>query len=463
MKNKVIIFPILFFFFTGQLRVTAQDNGVSVRLDSLTLENAIEYVMKNSTELSIQNLKRRQDEVELSRLQSSRIPDVYLSGDLRRNIIIPATPIPASMINPAADPGQMIYMKFNTDWNSGAGINFSYDIFNPLTFRQTAEQRQLNKVDSYDMRISEKDLVSDLSQAYAGCVISQAQLESLSADTAFYYNSMTEAAWLYKKEKITLAEKNNTVIAYNNSKIQYMQAARVLYETKTNLLNIMGVEVSDKNIEVLRLSEDIRTLYSKAIHSVPGFNAGDSVPGQVANNLRLSRQNEIVLLAESRAKSARLKYLPSVSVNGFYGANYYDNNLNLTDGSSWHGNSYLGISLRIPITQAFSTGREVSHFKLQEQIEKASLQKMQNQKEKELADARGRLEIYKREYEMNIENYELSRQNLKSSEAGFEKGYILEKDLLSAQLQSRNALQSLLQAAYNVFISATDLKKAEEE
>lgn len=463
MKNRTIKYSVLLFIFAGQLNIAAQDNGSAVRLESLTLENAIEYVMKNSAELSVQNLKRRQDEADLSRLKDSRIPDVYLSGDVKRNIIIPSTPVPASMINPGADPGQLIYMKFNTDWNSGAGINFSYDIFNPQTFRQTAEQRQLNKVNSYDLRISEKDLVADLSQAYAGCVISQTQLESLSADTAFYYNSMTEAAGLYKKEKISMAEKNNAVIAYNNSKMQYLQAVRVLNESKTNLLNVMGVEVNDKNIESLRLSEDIRTLYSKVVHQESGIDATDTVSGQAGRSLSLARQNEMVLLAQGRTKSARLKYLPSLSVSGFYGANYYDNNLNLDDKTLWHGNSYLGISLRIPVTQAFTTGREVSRLKLQEQIEKASLQKMQNLKEKELADARGRLETYKREYEINLENYELTTQNLKASQASFEKGYILEKDMLSVQLQCRNALQNLLQSAYNVFIGATELRKAEED
>jgi outer membrane protein len=463
MKNKTFKYSILFFFFTGQLHVAAQEKAVAIRLDSLTLEKAIEYVMKNSTELSIQDLKHRQDEMELSRLQNSKIPDVYLSGDLRRNIIIPATPIPASLMNPGASPDQMVFMKFNTEWNSAAGINLSYDIFNPSTFRQSSEQKQLNKINSYDAGISEKDLISSVSQAYAGCVISQAQLESFKTDTTFYFKSMIEAVSLYKKEKISLAGKNNAVIAYNTSLIQYLQAVRVLNEAKTNLLNVMGMKISERNIDSLRLSEDIRTLYSKIMDSGSDIDAGDSLSCQLDKSLGLSRQNEVVLLAESRTKSAKLKYLPSVTVNGYYGTNYYDNSLNLKEGSLWRGNSFVSLSLRIPITQVFTTSKEVSHFKLQEEIEKANLQNMQNQKEKELADVRGRLEVYKREYEMNLENYDLSIQNLKASQESFEKGYILEKDLLSEQLKCRNALQSLLQAAYNVFISATDLKKAQEE
>ncbi|HNX65356.1 MAG TPA: TolC family protein [Bacteroidales bacterium] len=463
MKNKALIYFITTIFFIGQLHVDAQDNSVAIRLDSMTLENAIEYVMKNSTELSLQNLKRKQDEIELSRLKSNKLPDVYLSGDIRRNIIIPSTPIPATMMNSGADPGQMLYMKFNTDWNSGAGINLSYDIFNPLTFRQVAEQRQLNKINSYDSRLSEKDLILNISQAYAGCVISQAQMESFITDTAFYFRSMVEASYLYKKEKISLSEKNNSVIAYNNSLMQYLQAGRVLDEAKTNLLNVMGVEVSEKNIKILHLTEDIQALYSKIMDSGSDIDAGDHVSGQLDKSLSLSRQSEMVLLAENRTKSAKLKYLPSVSVSGFYGANYYDNSLNLNDGSLWHGNSFMGLSLKIPLTRVFTTSKEVTHFKLQEQIEKANLQKMQNQKEKEFADSKGRLEVYKREYEMNKENYDLTVQNLKASQESFDKGYILEKDLLSGKLQCRNALQSLLQAAYNVFISTTDLKKAQEE
>ena len=157
----------------------------------------------------------------------------------------------------------MLYMKFNTDWNSGAGINVSYDIFNPATFRQASEQKLQNRISSYDTRISETDIRAGIAQAYAACVISQDQLESMKSDTAFYHSSLMEATILFHQEKISLTDKNNAVIAYNTSIMQYRNAERVLNAAKANLLYLMGAEVSVRNIDALHLSEDIPALYAK--------------------------------------------------------------------------------------------------------------------------------------------------------------------------------------------------------
>ena len=129
-----ILNTILLVLFLGFAPAKAQENAELLPLNSLTLDQAIAFSLKNSPELNIQNFKRRQDEQELSRVRQSKIPNIYLSGDVRHNLIIPSTPIPAIMMNPEADPGQILYMKFNTRWTSGTGINLSYDIFNPATF-----------------------------------------------------------------------------------------------------------------------------------------------------------------------------------------------------------------------------------------------------------------------------------------------------------------------------------------
>ena len=94
MKNQ-IVYALPLFLFMGMLPVAAQEQVSSLSTDHLTLEGAIVYALNNSPELTAQRLKQEKDEQELSRIQRSKIPDIYLSGDIRRNLIIPSTPIPA--------------------------------------------------------------------------------------------------------------------------------------------------------------------------------------------------------------------------------------------------------------------------------------------------------------------------------------------------------------------------------
>jgi outer membrane protein len=443
--------------------VAAQEQEGSLIANPLTLDGAVAYALKNSPELSVQRLKQEKDEQELSRIRRSKIPDIYLSGDIRRNLIIPSTPISAVMMNPSADPNQMMYMKFNTDWNSGAGVNISYDIFNPATFRQASEQKLQNRISSYDTQISEAGIQADVAQAYAACVISQDQLESLKNDTAFYYASLMEATVLYRQEKISLTDRNNAVIAYNTSIMQYRNAENVLNSAKAKLLYLMGAGVSAVNISALRLREDIPALYAK----MGAANAGNGSTMKFTDSLTagpgLARQAEVIALTRSRMKSTRLKYAPSLSLSGFYGSNYYGNNFDPGNGNLWHGNSYVAASLKIPLTRTFTTAKEVSQLRLQEQIERENLRDLQNRKNKEWLDALNQLTASEKEYEMYRQNYELSAENLKASQSQVDKEYIQNKDYLAEQVKCRNAYQNFLQAAYNVFINTINLQKMEAE
>jgi len=458
MKNN-IIYSILIVLLIYQATAAGQSTG-SLQLDQLTLDDAVNWSLNNSPSLIMKRLKLQKDEQELSRIRRSKAPDIYLSGDFRRNLIIPTTPIPASIMDPAADPGEMLYMKFNTGWNSAAGINLSLDIFNPAASRQTSEQKMQNRISNYDLQISENDLQAEVAKAYAACVISQDQLESFRDDTVFYSKSLADAELLYKKNQISLTDRNNIVIACNTSLMQYHNAENVLSEAKANLLYLLGEEVSPGNLASLHLSENIPALYRKMSPETNEFINSSHVTGKGSD---LSRQSEIIALAQSRVKSSQLKSAPSLSLKGFYGSNYYSNDFNPGNIDYWHGNSYLAASLKIPLAQAFTLKKETSQFRLQENIERENLRDMQNRKSKDLIEAADKLAVSVKEYEITGKNYELSVQNLDASRAQLYKEYLQEKDLLEEQVRCRNTYQKFLEAAYNVFINTIELQKLESE
>ncbi|HEX2968211.1 MAG TPA: TolC family protein [Bacteroidales bacterium] len=462
MRNSIIyiILPILLSFLNP---VSAQNTAAHPALEHLTLDEAINWSLNNNPGLIAQRLKVQQEEQELARIRLNKIPDVFLSGDLRRNLIVPSTPIPATIMNPQADPAEVLYMKFNTGWNSSAGINLSFDIFNPADYRQTMEQKLQRKIRNYDLQISETDIRTEVTKAYAACVISKEQLTSISNDTAYYSESLSEAAILYDQKKISLTDKNSIVIAYNVSKMQYHNAENILNESKANLLYLLGVEATTDNLQTMALSEDIPTLYAKINSEIRQYADVNSATDSVLAGSNLARQSEVIALAQSRIKTSRLKNAPSVTLNGFYGSNYYSNDFNPGKSEFWHGNSYLTVSLKIPVTQAFSISKETNRLKLQEQIERENLRDLQNSKSKEWIEARSRLTISVKEYEMFRQNYELSTENLKARRAELEKAYIQEKDYLKELVNTANAYQSFLKAAYNVFINTIELQRLESE
>lgn len=409
----------------------------------LTLDEAIKYATEHSPSLNIERMKAEEANITVKENRLQYIPNIHFSGDIRRNLIIPATPVPANVFNPAAEESELMYLKFNTKWNSSAGININYDLFNPEKVNHVSEKEHQLKIQKYNTQITEQNLKEKISIAYAESVIAYEQVHLLSGDTAFYKGLLQNANQLFIKEKISLSEKNDVHRAFNESLTDYLEAEKIAYDRKAELLYLIGMEVSSENIELVSLEEDLQSLLEKMeINTLPVFSS---------TNLEEAKQQEIVDLAALKVKSASLKYAPTITLNGFYGTNYYNNELDLFNNRYWRGNSYIGISISIPVTQSLNTSKEVSRLRLQKLMESEYLRDIRNNKEKELLSQLSLLQLRKESFELSKENWELSQQNSIAVQKQYEKGYIQQTDLLKENQKIKQSRHMFLQSAYDLF------------
>lgn len=420
-------------------------SAIAVAQEPVTLDRAINYAMEHSPVMSVNKMKLEESSIQVEESRLQYIPDIYLSGDLRRNLIIPATPVPANVFDSSAAEGELMYLKFNTKWNSSAGINLKYDLFNPEKVNSVAQQQHQLRIQEYDTEISEADLREKVALAYADCVIAKEQMKLLKEDLAYYEELMNNANQLFMKEKIGLSEKNDAHKAYNESIAAYIEAEKITGDTKAELLYLIGMDVTTENVETLTLSEDIPALLQKMEKKVLTNNS--------VNVLEIMRQQEVTDLAALKVKSARLKYAPTLSLNGYYGTNYYNNELSLFNNRFWRGNSYIGLSLMMPITKSLNTSKEVSRLRLQQRMEAENLRDIRNKLEKDRLNELSLLQVRQENYKLSRENWELSHQNSKAVQLQYEKGYIKQSELLNEQQKIKQSRYSFLQAAYDLFNS----------
>lgn len=411
--------------------------------ERLKLEEAIAYALEHAPERIRQKLQVGEAVIRLEEARLQHLPDIYASGDLRRNLIIPSTPVPAHLFDPDASEGELMYLRFNTTWHASAGINLSYDLFSPEKVNRVGEQKQQLKIEQYDEMISEKELREQVALAYAACVIAEEQLHSCKQDTAYYALLLRNAGDRYAKEQLTLVAKNEAQKAFNESVANCLRAEKIAADAKANLLYLAGAEVNPESVAALQLDENIPTLLGKMEQT------SSLVPSW--KELEMMKQQEMGSLAALRIRSAEWKYVPTLSLNGYLGTNYYNNELRLFNDRYWRGNSYIGLSLKVPISQALSTAKEVSRQRLQQRLEEATLQEICNRQEKERLQEASQLTVQRESYRLSGENLAMSEQNLRAAQLQFEKGYILQQELLSEQLKAQLTRQSYLQAAYDLF------------
>ena len=414
----------------------------------LTLDDAINYAIEHSPTLNIERIKLNEANISIKESQLQYIPNIYLTSDVRQNLIIPATPVPANVFDPSAQEGELMYLKFNTKWNSSAGVNLNYDLFNPDKLNSVAEQQHQLKIQEYDAQLSEEELREKVALAYAECVIANEQQQLLKGDTAYYASLLSNANTLFLKEQISLSQKNDAHRAFNKSLTDFLEAEKIVDDRKAELLYLIGMDVTTDKIESLILQEDIQTLLQKIKQKAQSD----------YSDLEEARQLEVVDLAALRIKSASLKYAPTLTLNGYYGTNYYNNELSLFNNDYWRGNSYIGLSLRIPITQSLNTAKEVSRLRLRKLIESENLREIRNNRNKERLKELTLLRVREENYQLNQQNWEMSQQNSLAIQMQFDKGYIQQSDLLNKQQKIKQSRHQFLQSAYDLFSSIISLK-----
>jgi outer membrane protein len=418
-------------------------SAVAFAQETYTLDKAVTYAMDHSPVLNINKLKLQEASIQVDESKLQYVPDIYLSGDLRRNLIIPATPVPANVFDPSASEGELMYLKFNTKWNSSAGLNMKYDLFNPEKVNSVAKQQHQLRIQEYDTEMSEAELKEKVALAYADCIIAEEQVKLLKDDVVYFEELLDNANQLFKKEQISLSEKNDANRAYNESVSKFLEAEKIAGDRKAELLYLIGMDVTSENIESLFLEEDIPSLLEKVEQKKTSKN--------ILNDLEVLRQQEVTNLASLKVKSAQLKYAPTLSLNGYLGSNYYNNDFSLFNNNHWRGNSYIGLSVMLPISRSLNTTKEVSRLRLQQQMETENLRDIRNKQEKERLNNLSLLQVRQKNYQLSRDSWEMSLQNSKAVQLQYEKGYIRQSDLLNEQQKAGQYRHNFLQAAYDLF------------
>lgn len=418
-------------------------SAVAFAQETYTLDKAVTYAMDHSPVLNINKLKLQEASIQVDESKLQYVPDIYLSGDLRRNLIIPATPVPANVFDPSASEGELMYLKFNTKWNSSAGLNMKYDLFNPEKVNSVAKQQNQLRIQEYDTEMSEAELKEKVALAYADCIIAEEQVKLLKDDVVYFEELLDNANQLFKKEQISLSEKNDANRAYNESVSKFLEAEKIAGDRKAELLYLIGKDVTSENIESLFLEEDIPSLLEKVEQKKTSKN--------ILNDLEVLRQQEVTNLASLKVKSAQLKYAPTLSLNGYLGSNYYNNDFSLFNNNHWRGNSYIGLSVMLPISRSLNTTKEVSRLRLQQQMETENLRDIRNKQEKERLNNLSLLQVRQKNYQLSRDSWEMSLQNSKAVQLQYEKGYIRQSDLLNEQQKAGQYRHNFLQAAYDLF------------
>lgn len=414
--------------------IYAQESPPSL---DLTFEKARSLGLSNSKTLQAKTLDIKISEEQIRLVQKESLPSINTDANVQRNLILPVTPVPARAFNPDAPEDELTLLKFTTKWSGNAGINLDYPLFNPEQKSRVRQQKIQSEIAETEIKIEEADILLNVSNAYVAALIAKEQLELGHADVRAKQRILEMLTEQYEAGRIKLPELNIGKADVNNAVSKQKDAQNIFSKAKAELLYYIGYRPED-TIE-MNFEDDLETLF----HSLNTLSIDEKTN---LNQLKLQQQKKLL---EEEMIAVRAKYLPQLNLGAFLGTNYFDNNFDVFKDQNWHGNSFVRLGIRIPLTDW--TYHEHERKTLDLQIKSNELF---HQEEKEQASLRyfnilQDKELYKEKYAEMKENFSLEQENYELAQQQYKEGRLLISDLQQADYLVQIAKNEYLNAVYN--------------
>lgn len=368
---------------------------------------SLEEVLRNSTN---QNVIQADKQVEVEKIklkiqQSKRVPNIFGEANLQRNLIVPTTPVPAIAFNPNAADGEIMPLRFATNWTAKAGLQLSFDIFNPETEGNIREAKLRQQKALIDQKEAKRNAENDIRNLYAQVVLAQNQYLVAKELLDNYLVTLEIMKLRYESGRISEIEMNNTLKKVYELEQLEKEAQMVLLNKKIALLPYYNVDFNANfSTSIEEVLSGTKATYSKS-------NTESLEIDRALNELKI---NNINMLAA-----------PKLTLNGYLGSQFYNNQFRLFDTDYWFGTSYLNVALRLPITEAYERSLQKKQLKYENTILESKLLNSNSNDNIEELQRRNDIQILEDKVKNQERIVKLSDSNKAILKAQVEEGTVL--------------------------------------
>lgn len=320
----------------------------------ITINECIDSGLANKA-----NIKSAKTEVLLSNLKSIEsktkyLPQISLAYDYRYNPIIATQIVPVGQFSPIPTE-ETRAIQFGTNWQQNAGITVYQPIIDLALHSRIKESKLTESLSSIDLKKAEDDLKFEIVKAYSQVVIFGYQENEAVADTVRSFQSYSIIKARFDEGKVLKTELNNALVNHNANLTYYKKAVASLTNEKIYMHYLT-------NINLERILDENFSPISETFYSFGNYQNPIQIDS-VVDFKKLLVQEQLI---NQQIRTERTKYSPSIGFQGFLGANQFSQTFDPFLTNSWFGNSYLGLSIKLPI---FSPDKSINGGnQLQEQL-----------------------------------------------------------------------------------------------
>ncbi|CAA9198745.1 TolC family protein [Flavobacterium collinsii] len=319
-----------------------------------TLNNAIEEAHKNRKLLTSLETASKISSLKTKELNAKYLPRVSLNYNYQYNPIIATSVLPASAFNSGTYSDGLVPVKLGANYTQNAGVLLQQPLLDISISKLIRESRLQEKLASLNEKEARIELTYEVSKAYFNTLVAQQQVKEAIGDTTRTALSWSTINQKYNNNRALKVDVNDAQVTHNNAIQKYHNAVNNVLVLKQYLLYVTGNESSlaaSIVLEKYSMDGNSTDLDEGLIQALPQIQI-------------LKTQNEVL---ENKKKQERAKRSPTISLNGYLGADQFTASMNPFQQDSWYGNSYIGVSLKLPLLFGENTAKRIDQLKLEQE------------------------------------------------------------------------------------------------
>lgn len=441
-RNKAlqINLPVLLLFILPSA-VLAQQQDTLPLLQSGTLQNCIQYAIKHNPDIQNAALNEQITEAEIQNKLSDWYPQINFTYNLQHNIQLPTFIFNGNVSHSGS---------YNT---SGANFSLTQNIFNRDVLLATRTSKDVRLSASENTEAQKIDLAASVSKAFYDLILTQQQLKVTDEDILRIQQSLKDAYYQYQAGIVDKTDYKRATISLNNSKAQKKFGEESLKSKYAYLKELMGYP-TEKDLEIEYDTTQMENQVLMDTTQAVNYN----------NRIEIQQLQTQEKLQQYNLQYYKWSFLPNLSAFGNYNLNYLNNKFSKLYSRAFP-NSYIGLTLSLPIFQGGKRIQEIKQAQFEIEQAQNNIRSFEHQvnTEYESALATYKSNLYnfyslKENLSLANEVYEVIRLQYRSGVKAYLDVITAESDLRTAQINYYNALYQVLSSKIDVEKSLGNIK-----
>ncbi len=331
--------------------------------NTITLKQAINNGLSNRKNITAGKLDIDIRKLQTQTLYRKYLPQISAEYTYLYNPILQTSILPIGIFNPTFPPDATKSVQFGTKWSQSIGLTVYQPLLDVSVKRNINVAKLQERITNASQAQSEYEIAASVAQTYIDVILQKAKIKTAIADTSRTFISYKLLKNKFDEKRLLKSDLNKSLINHNNALQQHADAVSLLIENKVYLLFLMG----EKNIEKADFEIDTDFVENYLLKDLQtNISTTNQQTEQLANQIpelqQLALQSELATL---QTKSEKAKYMPTIGIKGFIGANQFTNTFDPLAANSWFGLSYVGLNAKLPLLFGENKRNKLQEFKLQ--------------------------------------------------------------------------------------------------